>query len=388
MDDDEDERPIIGTTSPINTEVIGMEDQSRQDRPNVLNQRLVVFFEILLLSTIVSVLCVFIISWHSGDTLLEVFSFRKEDVKKPVFVAVLCFLSIVMLVCSFDLIRRIYMLVKNKRKSGGPNSLDNKDQGHSRNCKCQNVLPDFELRSCLEILDFRSLTETGLLASKGSITEKRFHGRTADMNTDYTEYCNRFVNGIPFGVEEFGPSHHSIRLTVVMGGPEGTGKTSLFNRIISGYSASNPEACIGINCALKTFTVTGPNMFNEDIGLSIEMQIWDLSGNYTRNENLPQFPDHVVFLVVCDVTKPELLNSAGWWIDKIGSRSRNPHVALFLNKIDEVEDDTSCEEIENHPELDGIDVYKVSAKTGQSVRLSFLQAICKAVLVEARRIAE
>ncbi len=153
---------------------------------------------------------------------------------------------------------------------------------------------------------------------------------------------------------------------VLVVGEVATGKSSLVSRLVQNTFQESYKATIGCEFGFKLVTVDGQ---------SIRIQLWDLAGQdrlggisrlYCRDAN--------GVLVVCDATKPETMELAAKWKEKVDENVRLPDgspipTVLCVNKSDLISNsDRKQAEIGQSSNSYGFPHnYMTSAKTGHNV---------------------
>jgi small GTP-binding protein len=163
--------------------------------------------------------------------------------------------------------------------------------------------------------------------------------------------------------------HHSggqsltFRGRVVVVGDASVGKTSLLNRLIDHRFDEGENSTIGANYQVWSDQI-------DDI--HVELQIWDTAGQEKFRALCPiYFRNAIGALVVYDVTNRESFEHLDNWIKsftdvaEIGSM-----VAIAGNKCDEIAQ-VAGSEAKEWANSRGVELFQVSAKTGDGVKEAF-----------------
>jgi len=171
------------------------------------------------------------------------------------------------------------------------------------------------------------------------------------------------------------PQKHKL---VVLGGQH-VGKTSIISQYTDGSISEHYQATIGIDFVAKS--VLRPDG-------QIRFHIWDTSGQEKFQSLARAYMEGAsAAIVVYDVTQPESLDQAGWWVDKVHEVcGEAPVIALVGNKADIVSEQKVYKDQGEHLAQDlGVKLFmEASAKTGKNIEALF-QKLALAVPIEAMR---
>ena len=378
--------------TPINTEIMiedGTDEYVKPQRWKTITIRSLKTATVFALIAVIVILAVY---WVNGRTLLAEFAYQKENVRKPVFICIEVFLAIVVLISLADISKWVITWMRSKGRY--TSLVENDIHIESGVCKGVRLLTSkFNIKESLGRKKFQSLAEIGLLAKLAcrKAVEGTLWDRDGPEAAGESECRIMISSGIAFqggGGGKFVPSH-SVPATVVITGTKNAGKTSIFNRVMyGGYSGAQADT-VGVNFGLKTLTIDGSNMFNERRTLKIEAQVLDFGIRQEEIWNqLPfAFDNHLVLIVVSDATDECSIESVAPLITQLRSKGMRFHAAAFVNKIDEVED-LDVIRSTSYQSLEGIDVFQVSAKSGDGIVESFINVISKAICIEAKNFAQ
>lgn len=161
---------------------------------------------------------------------------------------------------------------------------------------------------------------------------------------------------------------------VLVVGEVATGKSSLVSRLVQNTFQESYKATIGCEFGFKLITVDGQ---------PVRIQLWDLAGQdrlggisrlYCRDANGA--------LVVCDATKPDTMELAAKWKEKVDENVRLPDGSpipsvLCVNKSDLISnsDRKQAEIGQSSSSLGFPHNYMTSAKTGHNVDAALSQLV-------------
>ena len=158
-------------------------------------------------------------------------------------------------------------------------------------------------------------------------------------------------------------------------GDSNIGKTTLIHQFISDEYRSDFKATLGTNLSTKTFNI------NNNI---IEVQIWDTAGTERfKSISMSHYRGADACILMFDITNRISFEHLNNWrrdvIDSVGID--NPEYfpfVLFANKVDLINNyEISIEEIKSWAELKSMNLFLISAKTGENIQNGFLYLLEK-----------
>jgi len=154
---------------------------------------------------------------------------------------------------------------------------------------------------------------------------------------------------------------------ICMIGTFAVGKTSLVEQYVHSIFSDRYLSTLGVKISKKTCRVG-----EQDVNLVL----WDMAGKDEYNEiNVSYLRGAMGFFLVADGTRKDTLNTALLIrllaLDVVGNV---PHY-LLLNKADLLPDWQVTEEDIARLELQGVQVLKTSAKTGEGVEDAFIRLV-------------
>ena len=374
-------------TMPINGDCNVSESRGDQPKYHRCKRNTIYIIRVLAVLAVICVIVVLAVYWANGDTLLAEFSFQKKNVRTPVFVCIEVFFAIVLLVSLADTLKVAFVWLRSKHKYTSLN--DSNTEFETAMWKgIMTLSSQFRLKQSLEKLHMHALAEIGLLTKEAY--RLAVVARSQDQERQHDdEYCTTLSSGIAFEGSHALFTSNIVRVTALITGSRNSGKTSVFNRIMYGGFSETKVDTVGLNLGLKTLTVDGPNMFNQRETLKIEIQLVDFCIPQEQTyEHLPRaFDSHSVLIVVSDAMDRSSLESVAPLIFRLKDKGVNFHTTVFVNKVDAA-DDMPTIRSECYHHLDGIDMFEVSAKTGDGVTEAFINAVSKAICTEARNVAQ
>ncbi|MFX1391062.1 MAG: GTP-binding protein [Promethearchaeota archaeon] len=160
-----------------------------------------------------------------------------------------------------------------------------------------------------------------------------------------------------------------LSIKVVITGQYNSGKTSLVSRFLENNFKSIMNDTVGFKVYKK--------LLNIDDKLAMNMAIWDTGGFSSRispmKEKIFKFSD-VVIVIIDKLSRNILKNIKKWYNEIIDSLSYEIPVNLAINKND-LEGSLPLEEIRNFAKDSHVDLFLVSAKTGENVENLFYASI-------------
>lgn len=152
---------------------------------------------------------------------------------------------------------------------------------------------------------------------------------------------------------------------IVLLGDQGTGKTSILNRFVSGTFSENIDPTIGVDFSTKTCSLKGK---------LCRLLLWDTSGQEKFRSLVPSYiRDSAAVGVVYDVTNVNSFHAVSHWVDTVKSLTNDDiTIVLIGNKADrESERKVLKDEGENRARSLHAKFIEVSAATGDGVRELF-----------------
>ncbi len=177
---------------------------------------------------------------------------------------------------------------------------------------------------------------------------------------------------------------HTISAKVLLIGDISVGKTSIFHRILYDQFSESYLQTIGVDLGFSTLFLSNEG---EQEQLSVALQIWDIGGQgQLSNATKIYFRDAIIIIPVVDISNMQTLEALNWWFKEISDKVYDPYMILLLNKADLGNRAIKEDDINNIPELRGVERYEVSAKTGANVMKAFSETIAKVVVKETAKV--
>lgn len=162
-----------------------------------------------------------------------------------------------------------------------------------------------------------------------------------------------------------------IQKKICMLGAFAVGKTSLVRRFVEGRFDDRYLSTIGVKISRKPVTCAGH---------TINLILWDLAGSEEYNGVQASYLQGTAGgIIVCDLTRPETLNSWLRYTERLRQANPAVRVVLVANKVDledrrALSDDELRHAAASCDDGSGIPPYLLSsAKTGESVEELFGQ---------------
>ena len=154
---------------------------------------------------------------------------------------------------------------------------------------------------------------------------------------------------------------------LVVGASE-VGKTSLIKRYVEGEFTEGFKITIGVDFLTKIVQL--PNAQGKTS--RVTFQVWDIAGQaeFTNFSHLYMKNTHCVFLVF-DLSRPETYNRLQNWKKQVVKTNPNVFCVVVGNKSDLVSSSPIPED-QVLSELEPIDFFLTSAKTGSKVEETFI----------------
>ena len=156
-----------------------------------------------------------------------------------------------------------------------------------------------------------------------------------------------------------------ISKKICMIGAFAVGKTSLVEQYVRSIFSNRYLSTVGVKISKKTCRAAGQD---------VNLMLWDMEGKGEHNEvNTSYLRGTMGFLLVADGTRKDTLSTALLIRQRVLDAVGNIPHCLLLNKSDLRSDWQVTEEAVAHLELQGLQVLKTSAKTGEGVEDAFMR---------------
>jgi small GTP-binding protein len=151
------------------------------------------------------------------------------------------------------------------------------------------------------------------------------------------------------------------RWKVILLGTEGSGKTSLIQRLIRNKFTDQTQTTVTPGTSEYTAPLSS--------GSSVKLQIWDTAGQEQyQSITTTYFRDSFAAVVVYDVSNFDAVASVASWISRYREIIPDGFVLVAANKIDVIDDTKLLQEQKADMEEEvGVPVMLCSAKTGNGV---------------------
>lgn len=171
---------------------------------------------------------------------------------------------------------------------------------------------------------------------------------------------------------------------LVLLGESAVGKSSIVQRFVKNSFDEFRESTIGAAFLTQSIKLSNADLLNNNIklddndneGIIIKFEIWDTAGQ-ERYRSLASmyYRNAQAAIVVYDITQPESLDKAKYWINELQKQTNNDIlIALVGNKLDlENERKISKESAESFANDLGLLYFEVSAKSGENIQTLFKQ---------------
>lgn len=168
--------------------------------------------------------------------------------------------------------------------------------------------------------------------------------------------------------------NNSVHHKVVFLGETSVGKSSIVSRYTRDEFFDFQEPTIGAAFQTKNIHLDNCN---------VRMEFWDTAGQERYRSLAPMYYRGAsVAFIVYDITNPDTLNNAKYWINQIKNKGeRNCIIVLLGNKIDLSERRIERETGINVSEMNNIMFAEVSAKTGANINDIMIQVAKKLALI-------
>ena len=168
--------------------------------------------------------------------------------------------------------------------------------------------------------------------------------------------------------------NNSVQHKVVFLGETSVGKSSIVSRFTRDEFFDFQEPTIG--AAFQTKNIQLDNCV-------VKMEFWDTAGQERYRSLAPMYYRGAsVAFIVYDITNPDTLNNAKYWINQIKNKGeRNCIIVLLGNKIDLSERRIERETGFDVSEMNNTMFSEVSAKTGDNINDIMIQVAKKLALI-------
>lgn len=153
-------------------------------------------------------------------------------------------------------------------------------------------------------------------------------------------------------------------------GDFGVGKTSLVRRFVYDFFEDKYISTIGVKVSRKTVTIV-----RQDDTIDLTFMLWDLAGSEVFSRiQATYLRGSSGAVLVCDLTRPETLESMSGYVQDLLSINPNAMFAIAGNKQD-MRDQRQISDEQIAEMANRLDAphYLTSAKTGQAVDTLFRQ---------------
>lgn len=169
-------------------------------------------------------------------------------------------------------------------------------------------------------------------------------------------------------------NNNGVQHKVVFLGETSVGKSSIVSRFTRDEFFDFQEPTIG--AAFQTKNVQLDNCI-------VKMEFWDTAGQERYRSLAPMYYRGAsVAFIVYDITNPDTLNNAKYWINQIKNKGeRNCIIVLLGNKNDLSERRIEREKGINVSEINNTMFSEVSAKTGDNINDIMIQVAKRLALI-------
>ena len=160
-----------------------------------------------------------------------------------------------------------------------------------------------------------------------------------------------------------------MRVKLCLVGDFQVGKTSLIRRFVLDEFDDNYLETIGTKVSKKTINVDDPT---GDGLLRVRLMVWDIMGRKEYGDLLREayFYGAKGIIAVCDLTRPETVDSLREWIDSVTRVTGGVPVHILANKSD-LEPLVEEKAVADMASEYGSPYHVTSAKTGKNVEVCF-----------------
>lgn len=159
-------------------------------------------------------------------------------------------------------------------------------------------------------------------------------------------------------------SRESRRFKVIMLGDSGVGKTALVNHVSDGVFNEEHAPTVGSQFLSLPLEYEGE---------PLTLEVWDTAGQEVYRSLVGYYSREAVgAFLLFDVTNRDTFDSVERWIDFANENAPGAAILLIANKIDMLSTaDVTQEMISQLSDRTGLEVFSVSARTGQCVHDPF-----------------
>ncbi len=166
----------------------------------------------------------------------------------------------------------------------------------------------------------------------------------------------------------------NVEKKVCLLGDYGVGKTSLIRRFVYNAYDDRYLSTLGVKVSKKDMVIKD---FKKKpfFKVNLTLLIWDLVGQKGfQSLQLSAYRGTNSALIVCDLSRPETIDSMEWWISSLFKETKQIPLIFLANKMDLTEDGVP---LELSGKLDaiiskyGAQFFPTSAKTGKNVEVAF-----------------
>ncbi|UCF07176.1 MAG: GTP-binding protein [Thermoplasmata archaeon] len=117
-----------------------------------------------------------------------------------------------------------------------------------------------------------------------------------------------------------------------------SGKTSLVRRYVYNIYEDRYVATIGVKVSRKNMVIKNIRK-NPLLKVNLTMLLWDLVGQkeFHAVQTTAYMGTNGAF-IVCDLTRPETIDSMDWWITSLFEKTRPIPLVFLANKVDLTDD--------------------------------------------------
>lgn len=147
------------------------------------------------------------------------------------------------------------------------------------------------------------------------------------------------------------------------------GKTSLIRRFVLDEFDDRYLETIGTKVTKKSAVIDHPN---EEVDIHVDLLIWDIMGKKAFGDLLREayFYGAKGIVAVCDLTRPETLESLREWIDSVTRVTGEVPIHILANKAD-LEFELKEQQIADFAVSYDSPYHLTSARTGMNVEVVF-----------------